>query len=125
MAYHQSGPPQQLSMAQGSQMVAPLAPSPQDTVCCGLCPLISEEQRLAEQNNLRARGASEWVVQGNGVGSAIATGSALYPGADAIGAAATHDVMAAAYDDKHGTHRATNRARIGHNVLAAGMLTGV
>ena len=50
MAY--PGPPHQLQMAPGPQMVAPqpAAAPPADNECCGLCPpAMTPEQRAAEQ----------------------------------------------------------------------------
>ena len=79
------------------------------------------------QNRLRALGASEWLVQGKNVGASMALGSGI--GAElggglgsGFGGAVTHDIMAGAYNEKHGINPGDNRARIGHNGLAGGML---
>ena len=78
------------------------------------------------QNQLRARGASEWVVQGKGVGTAMGLGSGVASemgfGGGAFGAAAAHDIGAARYNQKHGIDpTGNNRGNLGHNTVAAGM----
>jgi hypothetical protein len=40
-------------------------------------------------------------------------------GGGGFGAAAAHDIQAGAYNSKHGIDPGANRARIGHNALAA------
>mmetsp|Transcript_43678 Transcript_43678/g.70065 ORF Transcript_43678/g.70065 Transcript_43678/m.70065 type:complete len:117 (-) Transcript_43678:220-570(-) len=69
--------PQQMNMG-GPQMVAPQpAPQHESDGCCSCLGGISDEERLAEQNRLRALGAPEHLITGKNIGVNMASASAI------------------------------------------------